>query len=52
MTIYQVRRNADPKNPADRGVLVREFRSYSEANAYCTKMHAEGDATAFVAVVN
>ncbi len=37
MTIYIVRQNSTSDNPADKGMELRRFKTWKEAQAYSTK---------------
>lgn len=46
--MYQVRTNADPRKPSDRGILVAEYPTYREAFRHWQRLSAAGDTTAFM----
>jgi hypothetical protein len=50
-TKYQVRKNADPSKPEDRGVLVAEYETYKEAFRHWQRLNAKNEGLVFVSKV-
>lgn len=48
---YQLRTDANPKNPADRGRLVAEYQYYVDAFRHWQRLNAAGDKAAVVVKV-
>ena len=48
-TIYQVRHEANPNDPADRGSLLKEFKTFREARLYAeAEVKRTGDKSIFL----